>query len=196
MREPLEPFTIPEARTVVQSAQPLMLTRRRPASPIMKVVSVIGELALFVVLYVFLADAFTELGVGDSIVIADDAVLGNIFTTIPDLTGAHLYALVTAAAFLAIPVATWHQVLRPGGLFAGDQGERIVSIFLLLCLTVVFIGDILLVWYRVEGQIFNPLNPQQLQHPFLAIFFGCFFLLINLSVSLLAAKCFCHKSPE
>lgn len=160
----------------------------KPPAPWKMALCVANELVLFVMHYTLLAETLQTIGVEINSYLADDVLIGWIFSAIPDLTARELLSFVTAAFFVGVPIGVWLNLLSEKHPLAGSATQLLVRGFLILAFAFIAAGEFVMIHHRVGLASNNAFGTQSGQEPALAVFFGVVFIIVNASIGYASAS--------
>lgn len=192
MEDPFEPQTQPYQN--LHGEQPLLLKRRKPPSPWLKAAAIFLEVCCGVSIFVFSGFTFQEIGLGD-IALTDNNVFGEALqTTLPDVQGYDLLALLCALTFTGIFIAAWRRTIGDQSSVRNQMAERLITAFYVVAVIIVAASEATFAIAMVEQRAINPLNSAGLENPGIAYFSAVLFILINATAGLMSALSFNGKS--
>ena len=153
-----------------QIEQPLMLAKKRTASPWMKIAAIFLEVICGISIFFFGSFTFQEIGLGD-FPLTDNNLIGEFLeSTLPEIHAfditAFLRALLLHRYFhCRLETRTWRSALCPF-----KSAERLISAFLLVAVLIVAASEATFAIAMVEQRASNPLNPAGLENPGIAYF--------------------------
>ncbi|MEM1363322.1 MAG: hypothetical protein AAGF94_16675 [Pseudomonadota bacterium] len=159
-----------------------------PVNPAVAAAGLLCVLLLELGMFTFLYTTYAEtMGLMGDVFLCDQPVIGGLFCLIdPEMTAAHLLAVLIAVFTLGVPIAIWsgvleHDIHQDPQAWLAKPANRVIAVFAVSMLVLVFTLEIVNIYTLIARQSVG--GPFQTTHtdPFIA------FLAKNQALGLFAA---------
>ena len=176
--------------------QPVMLAKKRTASPWMKIAAVFLEVSCGISIFVFGSFTFQEIGLGDFPLTENNLIGEFLESTLPEIHAFDLLAFTCAFSFTFIFIVGWRRALGDQPSVRSKLAERLITAFFIVAVLIVAASEATFAIAMVEQRASNPLNPAELENPGIAYFSAVLFIFINATAGLTSALSFTQQTGE